>query len=145
MYGDAGAPKKYSTPRGVDEKSVSARVCQKCASTDHWTFECKSGAHTPRNTTTTRLSRTQMLRFGIKQKREEFVPEPTEKEAYMAQVKEVEKLLLAEAKGQAVQKRRVEQRREVKDEDINSEREQDTKSEDDDNMLVKTEKKESDE
>ncbi|KAH9577198.1 hypothetical protein LSM04_000052 [Trypanosoma melophagium] len=145
MYGDAGAPKKYSTPRGVDEKSASARVCQKCASTTHWTFECKSSPHTARNTTTTRLSRTQMFRWGIKQKREEFVPEPTEKEAYIAQVKEVEKLLLDEAKGQAVQKRRVEQRTETRDKDMKNEREQDTKTEEDYNTLMKREKEESDE
>ncbi|KEG15452.1 hypothetical protein DQ04_00071200 [Trypanosoma grayi] len=113
MYGNSGPPKKYSTPRDVGENSQARRVCQKCASTEHWTFECKDADKAVRNTAA-RLSRTQMLRWGIKQRRREFVPEPSERETYSAQVKKVGKLLLAEAYEEVRQKRRLEQQPLVK-------------------------------
>ncbi|RNF26553.1 uncharacterized protein Tco025E_01156 [Trypanosoma conorhini] len=115
MYGDKGPPKKYSNPRGVTEQAVGSRVCQKCASTEHWTFECKKAPDASRKTST-RLSRSQMLRWGIKQRRQEFVPEPTEREAYTAQVREVERALLTEAREEVLQRRRLEKSRGVKDE-----------------------------
>ncbi|ESL10344.1 hypothetical protein TRSC58_01926 [Trypanosoma rangeli SC58] len=114
MYGDRGPPKKYSNPRGVTGEAVTSRVCQKCASKEHWTFECKKTPDAACKTTP-RLSRSQMLRWGIKQRRQEFVPEPTEREAYNAHVKEVERVLLTEAREEVLQKRRLEKLRGVKD------------------------------
>ncbi|RNF23679.1 hypothetical protein TcG_01318 [Trypanosoma cruzi] len=114
MYGNKGPPKKYSNPRGVTDQSGASRVCQKCASTEHWTFECQSAADATRKTTA-RLSRSQMLRWGIKRRRQEFVPEPTEREAYTAHAKEVERMLLTEARRDVLQRQRLEKSRDVKD------------------------------
>ncbi|KAG8349115.1 putative Zinc knuckle [Trypanosoma vivax] len=106
MYGSAGPPKKYSTPRGVDDSSAAKRICQKCSSKAHWTFECKEAA--ARTSTTARLSRTQQQRWGIKQRRQEFVPEPTEWEAYKERVKGVEQQLMAEVREEKRKKVRCE-------------------------------------
>ncbi|RHW72918.1 Zinc knuckle [Trypanosoma brucei equiperdum] len=114
MYGNKGPPRKYSTPRGVDETSNAKKTCQKCGSKVHWTFECK-GVTLSRGAATTRLSRTQQLRWGIKQQRQEFVPEPTEWEAYKERVKGVERQLVAEARAEVNQKKqRLEDRTGVK-------------------------------
>nr|CCC89940.1 conserved hypothetical protein [Trypanosoma congolense IL3000] len=117
MYGSTGPPRKYSTPRGVDNTVSVKRTCQKCGSKEHWTFECKAEGKTS-GKATTRLSRSQQLRWGVKQKRHEFVPEPTEWEAYVERVKGVERQMVAEARSEADRKKRrteKEQRDEVGD------------------------------
>ncbi|CBZ30532.1 conserved hypothetical protein [Leishmania mexicana MHOM/GT/2001/U1103] len=100
MYGDKGPPKGYSVPRF--DTNASKR-CQTCSSTEHWTFECplkKSATLSAKKSaaTTVKLSRSQMLRYGIKQKSANFVPEPTEREVFDAELKELRNVLTAEVR-----------------------------------------------
>ncbi|EPY15229.1 hypothetical protein STCU_12224 [Strigomonas culicis] len=95
LYGETGPPSGYSAPRY--ESKDAKRRCQKCGAVDHWTFECK---RKPEKATTkasgARLSRSQMLKYGVKRERVEFVPEPTQREQAEADFKEIEKTLVAE-------------------------------------------------
>lgn len=108
MYGDKGPPKGYSVPR---YDGGASRMCQHCSSTDHWTYECTrkkknaapgvaAATSKPSLSTsaTARLSRTQMLKYGVKRRRAEFVPEETERELYNREIKALEKALIAEVR-----------------------------------------------
>lgn len=100
MYGDKGPPKGYSVPRF---DTNAEKRCQTCASTEHWTFECPkkksaSAVAAKSPAATVKLSRSQMLRYGIKQKLANFVPEPTEREVFDAELKEVRRELTAEVR-----------------------------------------------
>lgn len=106
MYGDKGPPKGYSVPR---YDTTTTRYCQLCTSADHWTFECptKASAGTPAgkaarksNTTTVKLSRSQMLKYGVKPKVAAFVPEPTEREVFDSEMKELRTVLTAEVRSE---------------------------------------------
>ncbi|KAG5494149.1 hypothetical protein JKF63_01984 [Porcisia hertigi] len=99
MYGSKGPPKGYSVPRY--DTNVSKR-CQTCSSTEHWTFECsqkKSITSAKKSAVgTVKLSRSQMLRYGITQKSANFLPEPTEREVFDAELKELRSVLTAEVR-----------------------------------------------
>ncbi|CAG9582299.1 conserved hypothetical protein [Leishmania major strain Friedlin] len=100
MYGDKGPPKGYSVPRF--DTNASKR-CQTCSSTVHWTFECplKNSATLSAKksaATTVKLSPSQMLRYGIKQKSANFVSEPTEREVFDAELRELRSVLTAEVR-----------------------------------------------
>lgn len=103
MYGDKGPPKGYSAPR-YDTKAT--KFCQYCSSTAHWSYECSnkksSNSATPSlPSSPPKLSRTQLLKYGIKRKRTWLDPKPTEKEQYNSEIRELEKVLVAEAKSEA--------------------------------------------
>ncbi|KAG5493393.1 hypothetical protein GH5_02139 [Leishmania sp. Ghana 2012 LV757] len=99
MYGDKGPPKGYSVPR---YDTNASKRCQTCSSEEHWTFECpkrKSATSAKKSATATvKLSRSQLLRYGIKQKSADFVPEPTEREVFDAELKELRNVLTAEVR-----------------------------------------------
>ncbi|CAC9541655.1 conserved hypothetical protein [Leishmania infantum JPCM5] len=100
MYGDKGPPKGYSVPRF--DTNASKR-CQTCSSTEHWTFECplkKSATSSAKKSAaaTVKLSPSQMLRYGIKRKSANFVPEPTEREVFDAELRELRNMLTAEVR-----------------------------------------------
>lgn len=114
MYGDKGPPKGYSVPR--HDSAVKAQ-CQHCSAQGHWSYECpankkasESGKQLPPKEAprTAKLSRTQMLKYGVKRKRAEFVPEATEREAYDQEMKSLETILAAEVR-QSVRAERVTQ------------------------------------
>ncbi|KAG5468468.1 hypothetical protein LSCM1_02448 [Leishmania martiniquensis] len=100
MYGDKGPPKGYSVPR---YDTNAAKRCQTCGCQAHWTFECpqkKSDMSSAKKsaTATVKLSRSQMLKYGIKQKSANFTPEPTEREVFDAELKELRNVLTAEVR-----------------------------------------------
>ncbi|GET92488.1 hypothetical protein, conserved [Leishmania tarentolae] len=100
MYGDKGPPKGYSVPRF---DTNAGKRCQTCSNTEHWTFECprkKSATLDAKKSAskTVKLSPSQMLRYGIKRKSANFVPEPTEREVFDAELKELRNVLAAEVR-----------------------------------------------
>ncbi|KPI88249.1 hypothetical protein ABL78_2673 [Leptomonas seymouri] len=107
MYGDKGPPKGYSVPR---YDTNAKKYCQLCSSAAHWTFECPKKAPSSavttdnsakkRSTKTVKLSRSQMLKYGVKPKATHFVPEPTEREVFDAEMKELRSVLTAEVRGE---------------------------------------------
>ncbi|CCW59877.1 unnamed protein product [Phytomonas sp. EM1] len=92
MYGESGPPKGYSIPR---HEGKSEKRCQYCGSTAHWSYACDGKEKNGRKASgpSPKLSPTQMLKYGIKRKRTEFVPEPTEREAFNAELKSLEKII----------------------------------------------------
>jgi hypothetical protein len=102
-YGAKGAPKGYSNPRGVIGNG-GQRICQKCNSTAHWTYECAvaGGRATPAGTGyVQRPSRTQLLRQGIKAAVQPVAVAPTPREAFEAELKERAAMLEAELRAEA--------------------------------------------
>ncbi|KPA82552.1 hypothetical protein ABB37_03589 [Leptomonas pyrrhocoris] len=107
MYGDKGPPKGYSVPR---YDTNAKKHCQLCSSAEHWTFECprKSSSSTgssgdaakKSSMKTVKLSRSQMLKYGVKPKLAHFVPEPTEREVFDAEMKELRTVLTAEVRSE---------------------------------------------
>jgi hypothetical protein len=94
-YGDRAAPKGYSVPRDVGASAGPAK-CQRCNG-PHWTFECKAAA--PKYQAT--LSRTQMLKRGIKAKAVAAAAPQTEREEFAAELRERAALLEAELREEA--------------------------------------------
>lgn len=110
MYGDKGPPKGYSVPR---YDTNAQKNCQLCSSADHWTYECpkkKASAASPSGASANnakksvakavKLSRSQMLKYGVKPKLVNFVPEPTEREVFDAEMKELRTVLTAEVRNE---------------------------------------------
>jgi hypothetical protein len=103
MYGDKGPPKGYSVPR---YDTNATKHCQLCSSATHWTYECPKKAVTSTDLAkrssvkTVKLSRSQMLKYGVKQKLTKFVPEPTEREVFDAEMKELRTVLTAEVRNE---------------------------------------------
>lgn len=106
MYGEKGPPKGYSVPR---YDTNAAKHCQLCSSTEHWTFECPKKASSSTSADkaakkgsakTVKLSRSQMLKYGVKPKLAAFEPEPTEREVFDAEMKELRKVLTAEVRSE---------------------------------------------
>ncbi|CAM38726.1 conserved hypothetical protein [Leishmania braziliensis MHOM/BR/75/M2904] len=100
MYGDKGPPKGYSVPR---YDTNASKRCQTCSSKEHWTFECpqrqvSTSSAKKSAAATVKLSRSQMLRYGIKQRSINFVPEPTERELFDAELKELRNVLTTEVR-----------------------------------------------
>lgn len=85
---DHGPSKGYSIPRR-DAEGSSDPYCQNCSSTEHWTYQCKIVAETEKRSSA-RLSASQLLRLGLKRKRNEVVPEPTEREKFQEELKNIE-------------------------------------------------------
>lgn len=107
MYGDKGPPKGYSVPRHIG--GSMKKHCQGCSATDHWTYECpQKEKRAAQCGSVPKLSRTLMLKYGIKQKRVEFVPTPTEREAYDKELQEAAVVLLDEVREEAEKRRRPE-------------------------------------
>ena len=94
-YGDRGPPKGYSTPRDQAAETGPAK-CQRCDGA-HWTFECKKPAavHQPR------LSRTQLLKRGIRAQAVAKAAPKTEREEFAAELKERAAMLEAELRAEA--------------------------------------------
>lgn len=101
MYGDKGPPKGYSVPRY--EAEGGKMHCQLCSSGEHWTFACPQKQSKTKTTArpAVKLSRSQMLKYGISRKRTEFEPEPTEREQFDAEIKQLEKVLVKEVREEA--------------------------------------------
>ena len=101
-YGAQGAPKGYSNPRlGGTSSATGApppRQCQKCNSTSHWTAQCTAA---PGTGYTSRPSRTQMLRRGIRPEPVAVTTAKTSREAFEADLKERAKLLEEELRAEA--------------------------------------------
>ncbi|KAL7707901.1 Zinc knuckle [Lotmaria passim] len=108
MYGDKGPPKGYSVPR---YDTNAKKHCQLCSSAEHWTFECPKKATSSSSTIadtvakkssakTVKLSRSQMLKYGVKPKLAHFVPEPTEREVFDAEMRELRSVLTAEVRSE---------------------------------------------
>ena len=91
-YGERGPPKGYSNPRDpvINAEEVKPE-CQRCRSRDHWTFECPS--KTVVKPKEKKLSRTEMLKRGIKRKLVVAMPPQSEREAFQAELKERAALL----------------------------------------------------
>ncbi|CUI15615.1 zinc finger protein, putative [Bodo saltans] len=88
-------PKGYSITRGP--ATNAAVQCQSCGAQGHWTYECPKKASSSSSTSvkpSTKLSRTQMLRFGIQKPLQEIAPPKSDREVYDEQFKEAEKQLL---------------------------------------------------
>jgi hypothetical protein len=88
-YGKAGPPKGYSVPRKPaagdgSEGKEEARFCQLCHSKQHNTYECKEDVAklAKAKAAVPRMSRTQMIRMGIKKEPKAVAPPPTEEELF---------------------------------------------------------------
>lgn len=87
-YGKAGPPKGYSVPRKPttdgSEAKESTHFCQLCHSKQHDTYECKEDVAklTKAKAAVPRMSRTQMIRMGIKKEPKAVAPPPTEEEEF---------------------------------------------------------------
>ncbi|CCW67148.1 unnamed protein product [Phytomonas sp. Hart1] len=92
MNSNSGPPKGYSVPR---HKGKGEQRCQYCSSTDHWSYACDKKEKSKQKAagSFSKLSHTQMLKYGIKRKLTEFVPQPTEREAYEAELKSLERMI----------------------------------------------------
>ncbi len=99
-YGLSGPPKGYSVPRGLPTGKAAAKRCQRCCSSEHWTFECKNvaapgsngaGAQPKQPVTTgiSKLSKTQILKLGLKKDLSEEAPPKTEGEISAEKMKEL--------------------------------------------------------
>jgi hypothetical protein len=95
-YGPKGPPKGYSNPRGA--VTGVAMSCQKCNSTSHWTYECKAEAGAGY---TSRPSRTQLLRRGIKPQPMAVETSKTAREEFETELKERAAMLEAELRTEA--------------------------------------------
>ena len=99
----SGPPKGYSVPRGVAVDKPIAKLCQTCSSREHWTYECKKSAAStnitvkqPVTTGLSKLSKTQMLKLGLKKDLSTEAPPKTEGEVLNEELKEAARL---EARG----------------------------------------------
>ena len=112
-YGAKGPPKGYSNPRDPTVTNDDARpACQRCSKAGHWSYECPTAAASSTGASAAaapariaagktatggapprKLSRTEMIKRGLKRVAVAAAPPQTEQEDFKADLKERAALL----------------------------------------------------